>query len=116
MGPTRYEMFIDKSIKQSIETQLPIALEEMLGKPFDSNEFDLVVHPVKKIVKQKKKSPVFFFIFLTKRNTNRVVHLFYVVFKKLFLSMKVLLRRPTLCSNAVATCLRRQFSTCSTST
>ena len=46
MGPTRYEMFIDKAIKQSIEKQLAPALEEMLGEPFDASRYDLVVHPV----------------------------------------------------------------------
>jgi alpha-pyrone synthase len=45
MGPTNYEMFISKDIKQSIETLLPGALAGVLKEPFDASKYDVVVHP-----------------------------------------------------------------------
>ena len=45
MGPTNYEMFISKDIKQQIETLLPGALASVLKEPFDKAKYDVVVHP-----------------------------------------------------------------------
>jgi alpha-pyrone synthase len=45
MGPTNYEMFISKDIKQSIESRLADALAQVLREPFDKRKYDVVIHP-----------------------------------------------------------------------
>ena len=45
MDKNQYTMFIDKEIKKSIEADLPQALEDVLGEPFNASKYDLVVHP-----------------------------------------------------------------------
>lgn len=45
MGPTNYEMFISKDVKQAIESRLADALAQVLREPFDKDKYDVVIHP-----------------------------------------------------------------------